>query len=149
MSAQHTPGPWAVQDIGLNCLRITANMPLENIPQHVGADEAIWDAINVDLQQVLDDVSCWEGRPAERVCGQLEAAINRLNAAVGHEREGYEAAIASSFELERLHEQRNGLIEALRTIANGEVIGGGHSHIDTVLTYQNIARAAIQKAEGK
>jgi hypothetical protein len=27
-------------------------------------------------------------------------------------------------------------------------MGGGHSHIDTVLAYQNIARAAITKAEG-
>jgi hypothetical protein len=32
MSAKPTPGPWAVQDIGFNCLRITGNMTLRNIP---------------------------------------------------------------------------------------------------------------------
>ena len=69
---------------------------------HVGATQEIWDAINVDLQQILDDVSCWEGRHAERMCEHLEDAIKRLNAAVGHEREGYEAAIASGYEIDAL-----------------------------------------------
>ena len=68
---------------------------------HVGATQEIWDAINVDLQQIVDDVSCWEGRHAERMCERLESVIKRLNAAVGHEREGYEAAIASSFEVDK------------------------------------------------
>ena len=72
---------------------------------HVGATQEIWDAINVDLQQILDDVSCWEGRHAERMCERLEAAIKRLNAAVGHEREGYETAIALGYENDNLREQ--------------------------------------------
>ena len=69
---------------------------------HVGATQEIWDAINVDLQQILDDVSCWEGRHAERMCERLETAIKRLNAAVGHEREGYETAIAVGYENDAL-----------------------------------------------
>ena len=69
---------------------------------HVGATQEIWDAINADLQQILDDVSCWEGRHAERMCERLETAIKRLNAAVGHEREGYETAIAVGYENDRL-----------------------------------------------
>jgi hypothetical protein len=32
MTKQHTPGPWSVQDIGINCLRITSNIPMENVP---------------------------------------------------------------------------------------------------------------------
>ena len=64
---------------------------------HVGATQEIWDAINVDLQQILDDVSCWEGRHAEHMCERLETAIKRLNSAVGHEREGYETAIATGY----------------------------------------------------
>lgn len=72
---------------------------------HVGATQEIWDAINVDLQQILDDVSCWEGRHAERMCERLETAIKRLNAAVGHEREGYETSIALSYESDKLREQ--------------------------------------------
>jgi hypothetical protein len=32
MTTPYTPGPWAVQDIGSNCLRITGNMPLEIVP---------------------------------------------------------------------------------------------------------------------
>jgi hypothetical protein len=44
--------------------------------------------------------------------------------------------------------QRNEFLDALRLIADGDVMGGGHRHIDTVLAYQNIARAAIKKAEG-
>lgn len=69
---------------------------------HVGATQEIWDAINVDLQQILDDVSCWEGRHAERMCERLETAIKRLNAAVGNEREGYETAIAVGYENDAL-----------------------------------------------
>lgn len=69
---------------------------------HVGATQEIWDAINVDLQQILDDVSCWEGRHAERMCECLETAIKRLNAAVGNEREGYETAIAAGYENDAL-----------------------------------------------
>lgn len=69
---------------------------------HVGATQEIWDAINVDLQQILDDVSCWEGRHAERMCERLETAIKRLNAAVGNEREGYETAIAAGYENDAL-----------------------------------------------
>ena len=48
----------------------------------MSAPQEIWDAINVDLQQILDDVSCWEGDNAERMCVRLEAAIARLNAAL-------------------------------------------------------------------
>ena len=70
--------------------------------QHVGGTQEIWDAINVDLQQILDDVSCWEGKGPERMCERLETAIKRLNAAVGHEREGYETAIATSYDNDRL-----------------------------------------------
>lgn len=81
------------------------NQPLQLPAPHVGATQEIWDAINVDLQQIVDDVSCWEGSNAERMCTQLEAAVKRLNDAVGHEREGYEAAIASSFEIDALRER--------------------------------------------
>lgn len=72
---------------------------------HVGATKEIWDAINVDLQQILDDVSCWEGERSERMCTRLEAAIKRLNAAVGHEREGYGDAIALSYANDSLRER--------------------------------------------
>ena len=48
----------------------------------------------------------------------------------------------------KLIEAAPDLLDALSTIANGEVMGGGHSHIDTVLAYQNIARAAIAKVTG-
>lgn len=66
---------------------------------------AAWDAINVGLQQILDDMSCWEGRHAEHMCERLETAIKRLNTAVGHEREGYETAIALGYENGKLREQ--------------------------------------------
>ena len=69
---------------------------------YVGATKEIWDAINVDLQQIVDDISCWEGRHAERMCERLEDAIKRLNAAVGHEREGYETCIALGYALDAL-----------------------------------------------
>lgn len=81
------------------------NQPLQLPAPHVGATQEIWDAINVDLQQIVDDVSGWEGANAERMCTQLEAAIKRLNAAVGHEREGYEAAIASAGRIDELAAQ--------------------------------------------
>ena len=111
---------------------------------HVGASQAVWDAINVDLQQCLDDVSCWEGKAAERLCGQLETAINKLNAAVGHEREGYEAAIASSYEIERLQEQRDDLLKALK-----DLLAVANVRIDDPRTAQfDAARAAIKKVEG-
>jgi hypothetical protein len=35
---------------------------------YVGTTQEILDAINVDLQQILDDVSCWDGRHAELIC---------------------------------------------------------------------------------
>ena len=73
--------------------------------QHVGASQEIWDAINKDLQQIVDDASCGEGRWAESLSSRLEAAVAKLNAAVGHEREGYEAAIASGFEVDRLRNE--------------------------------------------
>ena len=81
---------------------------------HVGATQEIWDAINVDLQQIVDDVSCWEGRHAERMCERLSTAIVRLNAAVEHEREGYEAAIASAGRLDELARQVETLQAALK-----------------------------------
>ena len=82
---------------------------------HVGATQEIWDAINVDLQQILDDVSCWEGRHAERMCERLETAIKRLNAAVGNEREGYETAIAVGYENDAL---RTRLVEVEKDAAD-------------------------------
>ena len=73
--------------------------------QHVGTTQEIWAAINVDLQQIVDDASCGEGRWAESLSGRLEAAITKLNAAVGHERQGYETAIALGYENDKLREQ--------------------------------------------
>jgi hypothetical protein len=32
MSERATPGPWSVHDTGINCLRITAIIPMENVP---------------------------------------------------------------------------------------------------------------------
>jgi uncharacterized protein (UPF0335 family) len=113
---------------------------------YVGASKAVWDAINVDLQQCLDNVSCWEGKASERLCDQLGIAIDKLNAAVGHEREGYEAAIASSYEIERLQEQRDDLLKALRRVleAPKETLSDGKALREIV----RITRAAIAKAEG-
>jgi len=111
---------------------------------HVGASQAVWDAINVDLQQCLDDVSCWEGKAAERLCDQLETAIDKLNAAVGHEREGYEAATASSYVIERLQGQRDDLLKVLK-----DLLAVVNVRIDDPRIAQfDAARAAIKKAEG-
>lgn len=110
------------------------NQPLQLPAPHVGATQEIWDAINVDLQQIVDDVSGWEGANAERMCTQLEAAVKRLNAAVGHEREGYEAAIASSFETEALRERCEKL----------ELVLADKLNAATLLTGMNIRNGGME-----
>jgi hypothetical protein len=115
MTTPYTPGLWAVQDIGSNCLRITGNMPLENVPHE-----------SRDYYSSIASVTQRDEHP------RYGAGISRQTCAANA----------------RLISSAPELLDALRTIANGEVMGGGHSHIDTVLAYQNIARAAITKAEG-
>jgi hypothetical protein len=115
MSAQPTPGPWAVQDIGINCLRITASIPTENVPHEFR-----------DYYSSIATVTQRDAHP------RYDAGISRQTCAANA----------------RLMAAAPDLLEALRLIADGDVMGGGHSHIDTVLAYQNIARAAITKAEG-
>lgn len=115
MSERATPGPWSVQDIGSNCLRITSNIPLEHVPYGLR-----------DYYNSIASVTQRDEHP------RYDAGISRQTCAANA----------------RLIASAPDLLDALRTIANGEVMGGGHSHIDTVLAYQNIARAAIAKSEG-
>ncbi len=41
------------------------------------------------------------------------------------------------------------LLEALQKISNGQEMTGDFTHVETVLRYQEIARAAIAKATGE